>query len=89
LVRELTDTITSLSEENTLLKDKIAIEQWDATEIEKIDAEETIKNLREQIRLLEIENKSLKESRDMQMNRNAELTRTVKSLQAKLKKLEK
>lgn len=88
LIKELTDTIANLSEENTLLKDKIAIEQWDASEIEKIDVAETIKDLREQVRLLEIENKSLREGRDMYMNRNAELTRTVKSLQAKLKKLE-
>lgn len=88
LIQELTDTITSLSEENTMLKDKIAIEQWDASEIEKVDVADTIKDLREQVRLLEIDNKSLKESRDMYMNRNAELTRTVKSLQAKLKKLE-
>jgi len=88
LIQELTDTIAALSEENTLLKDKIAIEQWDASEIEKMDAADTIKELREQVRVLEIENKSLKENRDMYMNRNAELTRTVKSLQAKLNKLE-
>jgi hypothetical protein len=88
LIQELTDTISALSEENTLLKDKIAIEQWDASEIEKMDAADTIKELREQVRVLEIENKSLKENRDMYMNRNAELTRTVKSLQAKLNKLE-
>jgi hypothetical protein len=83
---ELTDTITQLHEENTLLKDKIAIGQWDATEIEKIDAEEVIADLRQQIKLLEMENKSLRDSRDMFQNRNAELMRTVKSLTNKLKK---
>lgn len=88
LIQELTDTISALSEENTILKDKISIEQWDASEIEKMDVTDTIKELREQVRVLEIENKSLKENRDMYMNRNAELTRTVKSLQAKLSKLE-
>lgn len=88
LIQELTDTISALSEENTILKDKIAIEQWDASEIEKMDVADTIKELREQVRVLEIENRSLKENRDMYMNRNAELTRTVKSLQAKLSKLE-
>lgn len=87
-LKELTDTISSLSEENTTLKDKIAIGQWDASEIEKIDATETIANLRSQIKQLEAENKSLIESRDMYMNRNAELTKTVKALQAKLKKME-
>lgn len=87
-IGELTDTINVLSEENTLLRDKIAIGQWDASEIEKIDAEETIRDLREQIRVLEIDNKALRESRDMYQNRCAELTKTVKGLTNRLKKIE-
>lgn len=87
-IGELTDTINSLAEENTVLRDKIAIGQWDASEIEKIDAEQTIKDLREQIRVLEIDNKNLRESRDMYQNRSAELTKTVKGLTNRLKKLE-
>lgn len=83
---ELTDTIDQLHEENILLKDKIAVGQWDATEIEKIDAEELIAELRKQIKLQEMEIKSLRESRDMYQNRNSELMRTVKSLTNKLKK---
>jgi predicted nucleic acid-binding Zn-ribbon protein len=82
----LSDTINELSNENTILKDKIAIGQWDATDMEKMDVEETIKDLREQVRVLEIENRALREGRDMYQNRNAELMATVKSLQAKLKK---
>jgi len=85
-VSELVDTVNQLSDENTMLRDKIAIGQWDASEIEKIDAEETIKNLREQIRVLEIDNKALRDSRDMYQSRNSELMREVKSLQKKLKK---
>jgi hypothetical protein len=88
LLKELSDTIQALDTENTLLKDKIAIGQWDASDIEKIDAEETIAALREQIRVLDIENKSMREGRDMYQNRNAELMKTVKSLQIKLRKLE-
>ncbi len=87
-IRELTDTIDAVSEENTVLRDKIALGQWDASDIEKIDAEETIKDLREQIRLLEIDNKALRESRDMFQNRNAELLKSLKLLQNKLKKYE-
>lgn len=87
-VKELADTVMSLADENTTLKDKIALGQWDASEIEKIDAEETIKDLREQIRIKDIEIKSLRESRDLYQNENAELIRTVKTLKAKLKKLE-
>jgi hypothetical protein len=85
-LRELADTIKELEEENVLLKDKIAIGQWDASEIEKIDAEELIADLRNQIKILELDNKSLRDSRDMFQNRNAELLKTVKALQAKLKK---
>jgi transposase len=87
-IGELTDAINYLSEENTLMRDKIAIGQWDASEIEKIDAEETISDLRNQIKTLEAENKALRDGRDTYMNRNAELARTLKSLQTKLKKLE-
>ena len=85
-ISELIDTVNALSDENTLLRDKIALGQWDASEIEKIDAEETITNLREQIRVLEIDNKALRDSRDMFQSRNSELMRTVKSLQKKLQK---
>ena len=88
-IHELTEVVNSLSEENTVLRDKIAIGQWDASDIEKIDAEETMTDLREQMRILEIDNKTLRHDRDMYQNRNAELMKTVKSLQTKLKKLEK
>jgi hypothetical protein len=85
-LKELMDTVTHLADENTVLRDKIAIGQWDASEIEKIDAEETIANLREQVRILEIDNQALRESRDMFQNRNAELIKTVNSLKKKLSK---
>jgi hypothetical protein len=85
-MRELMDTITNLADENTVLRDKIAIGQWDASEFEKIDAEEVIANLREHIRILEIDNHALRESRDMFQNRNAELIKTVNSLKKKLQK---
>lgn len=85
---ELADTINDLNEENQRLRDAIAVGQWDATEIEKIDAQETIAELREQIRVLEIDNAALRESRDTFQERNAELLKQVKALQAKVKKLE-
>ena len=85
IVRELTDALTAVSQENILLKDKIAIGQWDASEIEKIDAQELIAELREQIRLLEIDNRALRESRDTFQNQNSELMRRVKQLQNQLK----
>lgn len=87
-IDELVTLVTTLSEENETLRDQIAIGQWDATEIEKVDIQETVTELRKQVKALEIENKTLRESRDMYQNRNAELMRTVKALQNKLKKLE-
>ena len=80
-VNELGDTVNILSDENNLLRDKIAIGQWNASEIEKIDIEETVANLRERVRILEIDNKALRDSRDMFQSRNAELMKTVKTLQ--------
>ena len=85
---ELSEVIHTLSEENSQLRDTIAIGQWDASDIEKMDIEDTVKELREQIRLLEIENKALISSRDSYQERTAELIRVNKSLQAKLKKYE-
>jgi transposase len=87
-IDELSQTINMLADENTIMRDKIAIGQWDASEIEKIDAEQTIKDLREQIRILEADNKAMRQSRDMFQSRNSELMKTVKSLQSKLKKLD-
>jgi hypothetical protein len=63
----------------------IASQRWDATEIEVLDIHETVKQLREQIRILEIDNKALRDSRDMFQARNAELIKTVNSLKKKLK----
>ena len=87
-IRELTDTIIEQDRENQILRDQIALGQWDASDIEKIDVQDTITELREQIRIMDIDNKAMRDSRDMFQNRNAELMRTVKSLQNKLKKLE-
>jgi hypothetical protein len=85
-ITELGHTIKSLEEENVKLKDAIAIGSWDASDIEKKDAEETIKELRERIRILEIENASVRESRDSYQNQNAELMRINASLKKKLSK---
>jgi hypothetical protein len=87
-IAELMDTITELHAENQRLKDVIATAQWDASDIEKIDVQDTLADLREQIRVMEIDNAALRDSRDMFQTRNAELMKTVKSLQAKLKKLD-
>ena len=85
-IKELSDMVGDLSEENQKLKDAIAIGAWDATDIEKEDIQETVKELRERIAILERENNSLRSSRDMYMNQAAALSRVNKALQARLKK---
>lgn len=87
-IAELMDTVSELNAENQKLRDMIAVGSWDASEIEKIDAQDTINDLREQLRVLEIDNAALRDSRDMFQNRNAELMKSVKVLQSKLKKLD-
>lgn len=78
--------ILELEEEVNKLRDVVAVGQWDATDIEKIDIQETVEELRRQNKLLEIDNAALRDSRDMYQNRCSELLRQVKALQAKLKK---
>jgi chromosome segregation ATPase len=84
-VDELLATIEELNAENQRLRDALAAAQWDATEIEKIDVGDTLKELREQIRVLEMELSTAKDSRDMYQNRNAELLRTVNALKTRLR----
>jgi len=83
---ELTNQFNETIAENERLRDAIAVGQYDASDIEKIDVEETLKDLREQIRIKDIDIQSLRESRDTYQNRSAELMKQVKALQSKLKK---
>jgi uncharacterized ParB-like nuclease family protein/FtsZ-binding cell division protein ZapB len=85
---EKDEAVAELVAENQRLADKLAVHTMDATPEEKLAATETIEELREQIRILEIENQSLKISRDTFQRENSELKRTVASLQRKLKKEE-
>ncbi len=89
LTQKLLETENLCSEtlnENEKLRDAIAIGQYDASDIEKIDVEEALADLREQIRIKDIEIASLRESRDTYQNRCAEQMKQIKVLQAKLKK---
>jgi predicted nucleic acid-binding Zn-ribbon protein len=83
-VLELTDTISQLADENDHLKDVIASQQWDVTPFEKDYILDLVKELRSTIRILEIDNQALRDSRDMFQNRNAELLKTIGALKKKL-----
>ena len=84
---QMDEAVQELLAENQRLSDKLAVNAL-PTEEEKQAATDTITELREQIRILEIENQSLKISRDTYQRENAELKKTVSSLQRKLKKEE-
>jgi cell division protein FtsB len=84
--QELLDAIDSLASENETLRDKISLGQYDGSEFEKIDLEERMDWMRKRITELELEVRTLTESRDYLQNRNAELLSAIKSLKSKLKK---
>ena len=75
-----------MDEDVTRLNDIIASKRWDATEFEQDYILELVKELRDTIKILEIDNQALRDSRDMFQNRNAELIRTVNGLKRKLDK---
>jgi hypothetical protein len=77
-----------LQAENIALSDKLAVASLDGDEIAKQLAESTIKDLRAQIRLLEIELKAVIQSRDSFQAENAQLKKQVASVTKKLRKFE-
>lgn len=85
---QMADAIAMLKAENETLSDRLAVATMDGDEIEKQMAESTIKDLRAQIRLLEIELNAVKQSRDAFQSENAQLMKQVAMLQKKIKKLE-
>lgn len=83
---QMSDTVNQLAEENEKLKEQLALGQFDGNEFEKLDIQEMLEDLRSKNKALELENKTLRESRDAYQYENAQLIKTVKSLKAKLKK---
>jgi FtsZ-binding cell division protein ZapB len=67
------------------LTQRLAIELMEATPEEKQSAEKLIEELREEIRLLKIENQALTVSRDTFQSENAQMKKQIKMLQKKLK----
>jgi ParB-like chromosome segregation protein Spo0J len=80
------EAVQELVAENQRLSDRLSVEAIDATDEEKLAAAQTISQLREQVKILEVELSSVKISRDTFQRENAELKKTVASLQRALKK---
>ena len=77
------DVIKTLADENDRLKDRLAVAVMEADESEKDLATKTIQALREEIRVLEIELKSTRISRDTLLNENAQLKKQISAIQRK------
>jgi hypothetical protein len=86
---EMKALVDMLKTQNEDLQDELTVAQATSTDdIQKEKAESVIKDLRAQIRILEIELKAVTISRDQFQSENAQLMKQVAMLQKKLKKLE-
>lgn len=82
------ELIEHLTKENSDLSDRLAVAATEGTEEEKKLAETTIAELREKVRILEIELVAVKSSRDTYQSENQQLKRQVQMLNKKLKAYE-
>lgn len=81
------NTIRELSSENEQLRDRLAVNQMDASEEAKSEAAETIAEMRDRIKALEAELDAVKSSRDGFQRENAELKKQIAMNQKQIKKL--
>ena len=76
--KEMIHTINSLLQDVTELQDKLAVYQMSEFNSEQKEAAETIKDLREQLRIKEIILDGVTQSRGLYMNQVAEAVRAAK-----------
>lgn len=87
MLSELKETVVSLADENTALKDRLAVAVIACTEEEKTAALDTIESLRAEVKRLEIEVRALTDSRNSYQRENAELKRQCAMQRRQLEKL--
>jgi predicted RNase H-like nuclease (RuvC/YqgF family) len=85
-IAELSDVIVELDIENTRLKDIINSQNWDASPFEKDYVHYELNQLRKRIFDLERDLNTTTTSRNMFMNRNAELIRSNNGMKSLIKK---
>jgi hypothetical protein len=76
-LNELATEFSAISEENTKLKDMLAVRLLPATEEARAEVQETIEMLREQVKDLEARLLSMTKSRDEFMSKNAEMLKQI------------
>lgn len=82
------EMVDELIAQNETLTDRLAVTVMDATAEEKKSAEDLIKQLREEIRILKLEMNAVKSSRDKFQLENAQLKRQISMQQRQLKAYE-
>jgi len=86
---EMASEIESLAQENTNLKEKIALGAMDLPDDEKLDIEEQLAQYKQRISVLEVENEAMRRSRDSLQNEKAELVKQVMYWKKRAEKSEK
>lgn len=76
-IQELADALVQAHEEKAQLEDRIAVAATDATPEEKARLSETLADLRNQVKVLEAENKALKASLKIETDEKNQLIRQV------------
>jgi hypothetical protein len=76
-VQELADANVELAEENTLLKDRLAVAAFEATPAERVQLSETMEQLRATVKTQEAEIAALKSSRDTLQQKNADMLKLL------------
>lgn len=76
-IAELSDALVQAEEEKTALADRLALKVVNATEEEKARLGETLTELRQQIKVLEAENRSLKASLKVEVEEKNQLIKQV------------
>lgn len=85
-IKELSDLVINLDAENTKLKDIINSQNWEASPFEKFYIHHEITSLRKQIENLTRDLDATTTTRNMYMNRNAELIRSNNGMKNFLRK---
>ena len=83
---EISTQLAEVSDENTKLKEMLALQVSDIDDSLKMDIQDQIDGYKQEIRRLEMENDALRKARDTYMSENAELKKQVLSYKAALKR---
>jgi hypothetical protein len=88
-MQEMAKEHTIIAEENAKLKDQLAIKSLPVSETAKQEIEETIESLREEVKSLEFQLRTMTQSRNEFQNKNAEMIKQMSYWKKRAEKAEK